>query len=966
MVQLRVALLGSPRVECGGAHATFDTRKATALLAYLAVTGLPQARDSLAGLLWPDHEQAKARGALRRTLSVLNSATGGDVVTADRSIVTLRFDRVWLDVTDFVEHATPRDHGHQADSTCPRCVADLESAAGIYRDEFMAGFSLRDSPDFDDWQAFQAHALQQQLAGVLARLSRARARAGELDAALESARRWLSLDPLQEPAHAMLIRLYAWTDQRSNAMRQYRDCVRILHRELGVPPLSQTTALDAAVRSGRLRPPRPAERRPVEKPRPAAARPGPSLMRLPLVGRDDEVARVEAARTATSSSGRLVVLSGEAGIGKSRLLDELISSARDAGSIVATARCHQGEEGLAFGVVADLLRTALRADASPDGTVERLPETWQVEVARLVPELAFTGGLPQGAAVDSPGAQRRLYAALVAALEWSVRAGADSTACPGVLAVEDCQWADDSSAEVLSYLMHRLPEYPLLLVLTWRPHLLLDRSPLHNALSSAVREGLATVLQLGPLDEDAVSALAAALPSLPLTDEVVDRLRRETGGLPLLVVEYLQSFLLDGRVPADEEWRLPGGVRDLLQVRLEGLSEMAQQVLAAAAVLNNDIRPALLRPTSGRSEDEVVAALEEAAGRAIIVETARSTYEFSHEATRRLVYEATSLARRRLLHSRAADALSQVRDADTAAARVATHFRRAGRDREGAEWFWRAAARAIGLYAHTEALEHLRAAAALGHPGHLVHQLMGDVLTALGRYREALLAYEQAAATCPIEQRLALATIEHRLAEVHHRLGSWDIADSHLVAALDLLTGADAPALHARVLADVALVAHRRGDAARAASMAERALAAAATAGDDAALAQAHDVLGVLASQQGHYVTAERHLRDSLDHAMRLAEPGYRVAALNNLALLEAAAGRPDEAIALAREALRLGLEHGDRHRAAALHTNLADLLHAAGGQEEALEHLTMAARLFAAVDDVERRRPEIWKLASW
>lgn len=168
------------------------------------------------------------------------------------------------------------------------------------------------------------------------------------------------------------------------------------------------------------------------------------------------------------------------------------------------------------------------------------------------------------------------------------------------------------------------------------------------------------------------------------------------------------------------------------------------------------------------------------------------------------------------------------------------------------------------------------------------------------------------------------------------------------------------------MLADIALVAHRRGDSVAAATVAERALETAADSGDDAALAQVHDVLGVIACEGRDFRLAERHLGDSLEHAARLADPSYRVAALNNLALVQAAAERPTEAVATARDALRLDLEHSDRHRAAALHTNLADLLHAIGAPAEALEHLTSAARLFAGIDDEELRRPEIWKLASW
>ena len=985
MTQLRVALLGVPRVERGGRVVTFDTRKAMAMLAYLAVTAQPQSRDVLAGLLWPDHPQAQARGALRRTLSVLGAATGGDSVVADRATVALRSGSgLWLDVADFLGHLSRHGHDHartqgnqRVEVLCQQCVADLEAAVALYRDDFMAGFALRDSPDFDEWQALRADDLRRQLAGALRLLIRSRIQTGDLDNATTAARRWLSLDPLHEPAHAMLMRLYAWTGQRSAALQQYRECVRILQRELGVPPLSQTSALDEAIRSGRLA--RPTRTAPsgsgtalaVTSPeRPVAAPPHPSAVRLPMVGREQEVELLDRMRTEVGGGGgRLVVLSGEAGIGKSRLVAEVAGNIRPQGPVVV-ARCHEGEAGLAFGVISDVVRSALRAD---EGAFDRLAPAWRVEVIRLLPELATVADA-QPPPLDSPGAQSRFRAALVGALTAAI--GARRSRHAPMVAIEDVQWADESSADVLAYLVRRLREVDVLLMLTWRPDQLPAASPVPAALSSAVRDGVAVSVELSRLDETAVAALAAAGLPDPPAPALVTRLWRETGGLPLFVTEYVEAFRQSGQVPDEQDWQLPGGVRELLRARLDRLEETTLQVLAAGAVLGGDLAPALLQDTSGRGEEEVVTALEDGLRQAVIVETDKDggAYEFAHDAFRRLVYETTSLARRRLLHGRAADALAGRRDPP--AGLVAAHLRRAGRDTESAEWSWRAAQQARRLYAHGEALEHLAAAAALAHPGHEVHQATGDVLTALGRYREALVAYEQAAANVPLELAqsgdqpsdavLTLAILEHRLAEVHHRLGAWDVAESHLTAALNLLSTGGDPALRARVLADLALVAHRRGETDSATAAAERALTVATEAADHAALAQAHDVLGVLASERGDVDSAERHLRESLVQAASLADPSYRVAALNNLALLEAEVGRSGEAVELAREALRLGLEHGDRHRAAALHTNLADLLHATGEQAEALDHLTSAARLFAGVDDEEVRHPEIWKLSRW
>ena len=211
------------------------------------------------------------------------------------------------------------------------------------------------------------------------------------------------------------------------------------------------------------------------------------------------------------------------------------------------------------------------------------------------------------------------------------------------------------------------------------------------------------------------------------------------------------------------------------------------------------------------------------------------------------------------------------------------------------------------------------------------------------------------------------AEVEHKLAEVHHRLGDWDVTQTHLESALALIPelGVASPR-RSQVLADLALVAMHRGDVAAARERAAAAAELAATVGEPSALAQAYNVLGVLDARHGEVAAARRHLAASLEHAQVLLDPAPAVAALNNTARLEADAGELDAALQAADLALELGTRHGDRHRMAALHANLADLLHRAGRDDEARVHLRESAVLFADVDRDEVRRPEVWKLVEW
>jgi DNA-binding SARP family transcriptional activator len=171
---LSLRLLGPPQIELGGVPVEVDTRKATALIAYLAVTRQAHSRESLAALLWPEYDQERAYANLRRTLWAFNKAAGTAWLDADQEIIGLARDAdVWIDVDAFRGGlAECRTHGHAEADVCPSCLEPLARAAALYRGDFLAGFTLRDSPAFDEWQFFEAEGLRSELASVLERLVR--------------------------------------------------------------------------------------------------------------------------------------------------------------------------------------------------------------------------------------------------------------------------------------------------------------------------------------------------------------------------------------------------------------------------------------------------------------------------------------------------------------------------------------------------------------------------------------------------------------------------------------------------------------------------------------------------------------------------------------------------------------------------------------------------------------------------
>jgi tetratricopeptide (TPR) repeat protein len=482
-----------------------------------------------------------------------------------------------------------------------------------------------------------------------------------------------------------------------------------------------------------------------------------------------------------------------------------------------------------------------------------------------------------------------------------------------------------------------------------------------RAAGDAVGDGYGIHVPLRPLDVDALSALVSREPLLSSVD--VQRLLAETGGLPSLVLPYLQVVRQGGDVTAVTSLI----AQDLLEQRVSRLSQTAHQVVAAASILTGRSDADLLRETSGRSDAETVAAIDEALHAGLLVELAGGDgYDMALEALRHVLLDQIGTARRRLLHERAGRALehragAHVTPADAGA--IARHLNQAGRVEEAAAWHWRAADEARALHAHEQALVDVQAALALGYPAAPARLAEGEILIALGRYREAISALEVAAAASDSAQHAL--QVDRRLADVHERLGDYAVAEAHIAAALDHARESGQPGL-ASLLADHALLAYRMGDLDRAQRDGEEALAAAAQDDDPDATGDALNVLGVVAARQGRLEAAEAAFTRALQHAAAAADGSISIAALNNLARLMQQQGRSDEALRTARQALDEGTRQGDRHRLAALHTNVADLLRAAGDDEAAMGHLKQAAAIFADLDDAGQRRPEIWTLVEW
>ncbi|MFL5825105.1 MAG: AAA family ATPase, partial [Thermoleophilaceae bacterium] len=475
---LRVKLLGEVAAEADGTRLDPpDSRRAWALLAWLALNPGMHSRGRLAALFWPDVLDSSARASLRSAIWSLKRALGEG---AEHWLVTTR-DGIGLSgdgevSTDVAEFTRLLEGGQTAEA--------LEIASG----DLLADID-------EDWAIELRDAHRDRLSAALATLASDARASGDLEAAVASCRRRLALDPLSEEAGRALIACIAAAGDRAGALATYERLRERWAQELGITPSPRTRELIEAVRAGDAEAAAPpAPRRPAE---PA----GP-----PLVGRDEPLGELlHALEEARSGRGGVVLIRGEPGIGKTRLAAELLARASAGGAVIASGAALDVGAGAPFGLWAELVRELARAlPAPPPGA------SWPGDVARLAPGLASGTHDPSQ---SSPELERaRLFEGIVQLVEWA------SAERPVVLLLEDLHAADSASLELTAYVARRAGALPILTVLTRRDE---PQRPDTRALEHELRSRgrLAAELPLGPLRDDALRELVAAVAELP-EDEV--------------------------------------------------------------------------------------------------------------------------------------------------------------------------------------------------------------------------------------------------------------------------------------------------------------------------------------------------------------------------------------------------------------------------------------------------------------
>ena len=965
--ELQLALLGRLEIRLAGTPVTgFTSTKIQALLCYLAVTGQPHLRPSLAGLLWGEMPEANAQNNLRKALSNLRHLVGPHLAITRQTVAFKRDSAYWLDVGAFESLA---GSACPAEDAAQPAIQRLAEAVDLYRGDFLDGFYARQAPAFEEWALAQRARLRELAVQALHTLTVHHTRRGEggHPVALDYVTRLLALEPWREEAHRQLMLLLALAGQRGAALAQYETCCEVLGQALGVKPGAETVRLYEQIRDDQVAP-IPQLPRHLQEDAPEEAPPV-------FVARQQALERLDGfLAAARAGRGQVAFVTGGPGRGKTALLAEFARRAMAAHPrlLVAGGRCNVlagvGDPYLPFREMLGMLTGDVEARWAA-GSISH-DHGWRLWGAVPLAARALLARGPHipGTLLDGPALLSRATAAAASpGAPWlqRLRARVEREQArsegleaeyllvqvtnvlrrlaedhPLLLIVDDLQWADGSSIGLLFHLGRRLPGSRILLACAYRPEEVPSRSeegrPLVKVLAELKGQFGDVWIDLARVEEAEergfVNALLDTEPNR-LGRAFREALFRRTAGHPLFTIELLRSMQEKGELLQDEDGRwfegpalnweaLPARVEGAIEQRIRRLKPELQALLTVASVEGEEFTAQVVATVQGQTERQVLQRFSrELEHRHRLVRVSDemqpgpqrlSHYRFAHALFRDYVYETLSPGERRLLHHEVGTALESLYgdQVGNIAVRLAVHF--AGHREKERHYARLAGERAAAQYANEEAVRHLSRALAL---------------------------------TPEVEQEERYALLLAR-EQVYHRQGDREAQQRDLAALEDAAETLADPQKRATVSVRRAKYAYLTGDAQAAIAAAGRAVDCLQTEGDPALEAEAHRLGGIAEGSVKDFEARRLRLEKGLALARRAEARWLEAEILRQISWAHALQGQHNQAAVCVEASLAIFQEMGDRHDQMRIRHNLAAFAKMRFKYQQAREHWEEGLRL--------------------
>ena len=681
--KLVINLLGDFLITYDGRPVdNFGAGRLQSFLAYLLLHhDIPQSRRKLAFQLWPDSNETSARNNLRQLIYQLRQALPDPdrFLTSDASTIGWKLDNdQTLDIA-ILENAVEQAAAAERQHNIGLQRLALEQAAQVFNGMLLPGC-------YEEWINPERDRIQEMAIMALQKLIALQEQSRDYNAAIHVGQILLRLDPLDENLYVQLMRLHHHNFDLAGAARVFQTACDTLTRELGVGPGPFLLQTYERIQHSDLTL--------IEH-----TKPYNSPQTQPLIGRLSEWQRLRNSwQRAADGLASMLIISGEAGIGKTRLAEELVLWAEQQGIITARARSYGVEGQLTLAPITEWLRAP-----HFQSHISELKTIWQIEISRLLPELRVNNPtLPKPEPISEYGKRQLFFEALASAI-FIVKQ-------PTLLFVDDLQLCDQDTIEWLHFLLRFDPQFPLLVLATVRiaePNPALIRLVQQLRASDTVSE-----IELQPLDASETAKLAQQTHGNELGLSEIMRLFRETEGNPLFIIEMIRAGFQshvskEDQFPGDPDHLfLPPKVQAVILQRLSQLSTLARRTAEIGAVFGQPFSLNLLLLAGHEEEENLVTALDELWQKRIIREQAGNVYEFTHDKIREVAYAEISAPLRHLLHNRIAQALETIysNDLEPVNGQIAVHYDRAGVPEKAIPYYNKAGAAAANVYASDEAI----------------------------------------------------------------------------------------------------------------------------------------------------------------------------------------------------------------------------------------------------------------------